>query len=125
MSKEVDCGDVGRTKLGVLEIRNVVVIYCTQQLVLQRGVCVLVLAEDGNLLSVISVGLCDDSASGADRMYRVDVGRVRSGKHKSPVSHCLVLHVTDGEDHTYQLPVSVVEIYGGGIGVEMHHCGLN
>ena len=125
MGEEVQSGDVGTPKLGVLELRNIVVVDGGQKLVLERGVSVLVFTEDSKLLSVTSVGLCDDSYSGADRMDWVDGGRTWNGERDSPVAHSLVLCVDDGEDQMAHIPVSAVQMDGGGVGVDLHFCSLD
>ena len=125
MGEEIECGDVGVLKLGLLDLRDVVVVDGAQKLVLERGVSVLVFVEDATLLFVASVGLCDYRASGADRMDRVDGGLGQNGERNVPVAHRLVLRVANGEDQMYKIPLSVVRIDGGGVYVELHCCGLD
>ena len=109
----------------MLELCNVVVVDGAQKLVLEIGVGVVVFAEDANLLSVPSVGICYDRASGFSRMDRVDMGSGHNSKHDSSVAHCLVLRVADGEYQMSQLPISAVQIDGSGVGVELNFCGLD
>ena len=68
----------------------------------------------------MSVGLCDYRGSGANRIDRVDGGSGRNVECNYPVAHCLVLHVSDGEDKMSQLPVSAVRMDRCGVGIELH-----